>query len=658
MLLQELTLHDFRTYGGRQTINLAPTHRDKPIVLFGGLNGAGKTTLLDALQLALYGQRARCASRGEMAYKTYLRQAVHRRADPAEGAGVELTFSHASEGRERQYRVRRNWYATGSGVSERVEVEVDGQLDPILTDQWDERVDDFAPHRISHLFFFDGEKIAALAEEEGSAEVLRTAIYSLLGLELVDRLAGDLAILDQKMRREGNIQHDRRRAEQLEDERNHLTSELEKGALERASLHKLLDSAKKALDKIQALYQSEGGELSEQRSNLEAQLSVIQGNRMELRDRLLELTTGCLPLAIVHALLNQVESQAQGEEQLRQHALLADLLGERDRALLARLTEESLPKKTLEQLSKYMAEDRLSRTFVPREPAFLALDAAEVKQLDRIVRSEMPAQAEQARIICAEIEKLSEQALVVDRRLKSIPEEGDLADLRDRRSEALLLVESLKTQLAIQEERQRVLQAQHDSATEKYRRELEKELVAAQANEGTYLKLERMKVASETLGVFRNLVLKRNLGRVEGAILESFQNLIRKPNLVSRIAINANDFALDLIGENDQPLRREQLSAGEAQLLAVSILWGLARTAGLPLPVVIDTPLGRLDSHHRGNLVERYFPQASHQVLLLSTDEEIGENRLQELAPYIGRSYLLEYIAAEDRTLVREGYFN
>ena len=64
---------------------------------------------------------------------------------------------------------------------------------------------------------------------------------------------------------------------------------------------------------------------------------------------------------------------------------------------------------------------------------------------------------------------------------------------------------------------------------------------------------------------------------------------------------------------------------------AISMLWALARTSGRPLPMIIDTPLGRLDSEHRANLVQRYFPAASHQVILLSTDTEVDGRLLAEL---------------------------
>ena len=104
-------------------------------------------------------------------------------------------------------------------------------------------------------------------------------------------------------------------------------------------------------------------------------------------------------------------------------------------------------------------------------------------------------------------------------------------------------------------------------------------------------------------------------------------------------------------------VRPDRLSAGERQLLAVSLLWGLAKASRRALPAVIDTPLGRLDSTHRRHLVKRYFPFASHQVLLLSTDEEIRGEYLDESRPSVGRSYLLQYDETAHSTEIVEGYF-
>ncbi len=161
-----------------------------------------------------------------------------------------------------------------------------------------------------------------------------------------------------------------------------------------------------------------------------------------------------------------------------------------------------------------------------------------------------------------------------------------------------------------------------------------------------------------TLDQFRAAVIARHVSRIEQYVFESFQQLARKATLLSGLSIDPTTFHLSLRGGDGQVLTAERLSAGERQLLAIAILWGLARASGRPLPMVIDTPLGRLDSEHRSRLVSSYFPYASHQVMLLSTDRELNGTDYQALLPYVGRCYHLRFSEAESRTIVETGYFN
>jgi DNA sulfur modification protein DndD len=64
-----------------------------------------------------------------------------------------------------------------------------------------------------------------------------------------------------------------------------------------------------------------------------------------------------------------------------------------------------------------------------------------------------------------------------------------------------------------------------------------------------------------------------------------------------------------------------------------------------------------MDSVHRTHLVERYFPTASHQVILLSTDKEIASDELERLRPAVGRSFTLVYDDATEGSRVEDGYF-
>jgi DNA sulfur modification protein DndD len=123
------------------------------------------------------------------------------------------------------------------------------------------------------------------------------------------------------------------------------------------------------------------------------------------------------------------------------------------------------------------------------------------------------------------------------------------------------------------------------------------------------------------------------------------------------VRIDTETFAATLIDAHGREIPKNALSAGEKQIYAIAMLWGLARTSGRPLPMIIDTPLARLDSDHRSNLMERYFPNASHQVILLSTDTEVDEALATSLSPSISHAYRLDYDNKEGRTLVSPGYF-
>jgi DNA sulfur modification protein DndD len=104
-------------------------------------------------------------------------------------------------------------------------------------------------------------------------------------------------------------------------------------------------------------------------------------------------------------------------------------------------------------------------------------------------------------------------------------------------------------------------------------------------------------------------------------------------------------------------LPQSELSAGERQIFATSLLWALADISGRPLPFMVDTPLGRLDQPHREKMVQNFFPEASHQVMVFSTDTEIDDGHYETLRDEVARSYHLDYDQTEGYTEVLTGYF-
>jgi DNA sulfur modification protein DndD len=135
-----------------------------------------------------------------------------------------------------------------------------------------------------------------------------------------------------------------------------------------------------------------------------------------------------------------------------------------------------------------------------------------------------------------------------------------------------------------------------------------------------------------------------------------FNRLSRKGDLLGRVRIDLRSFTVDLERWDGAVLPKGRLSAGERQLLAIALLWGLATVAGRRLPVVIDTPLARLDGLHRQRLLQDYLPAVSHQVVVLSTDTEIDAAAAAALGPVVARHYRLEHHRERCATTVVEGY--
>ena len=162
---------------------------------------------------------------------------------------------------------------------------------------------------------------------------------------------------------------------------------------------------------------------------------------------------------------------------------------------------------------------------------------------------------------------------------------------------------------------------------------------------------------AQALAVYEARLLEHKLGQLEEEFVRRFNLLVRKGDLISGVRIDRVTFAATLIDRAGREVPKAALSAGEKQIYAIAMLWALARTSGRPLPMIIDTPLARLDSEHRDNLIRRYFPNASHQVILLSTDTEVDDRLMSALGRNVSHAYRLDYDPELGRTVATEGYF-
>ncbi len=100
-----------------------------------------------------------------------------------------------------------------------------------------------------------------------------------------------------------------------------------------------------------------------------------------------------------------------------------------------------------------------------------------------------------------------------------------------------------------------------------------------------------------------------------------------------------------------------RLSKGERQIFILSLYWAIIELSGQDIPFIIDTPYARIDANHRKEISEKFFPNISKQVVILSTDEEINEEYYEIIKPYIAKEYLLINDESQNRTTVEQHYF-
>jgi DNA sulfur modification protein DndD len=656
VIIDEITLNNFGVYAGSHSVWLSPPSPDKPVILIGGLNGGGKSTFLDAIQLALYGKRARCSNRGNLAYDEYLRRSINRGTAPEEGASIELQFRIRSEGAEHTYCIRRKWSLNSAELNERVEVIRDGEPNRVLTEVWPELVEEFIPVGISHLFLFDGEKIEGFAELENSTQLLSKAIHSLLGLDLVDKLTSDLVVLQARKRSALNGDIERRQSDEAEAEIGRLEQLREELVEQRAAKQNILDRHEKHLREIEARFQDEGGQLFENRKKLTDEREAVKAQLQKIEADLRDSAAGLAPLLLVKDLLLDINQQARVEESAIQARVVNQILIERD----ARLLKEarSAPKSVVSALKKFIAEDRKQRAETANTSCYLNLTDEARNSLRGVIETEVLVDlSREVKMLLEANDEL--QALIgeLDRKIAGVPDEAALAPLMSERQNAQEAVNETRVNLAALDlEIARVIR-DRDKKKSEWIAQVEKTLERRLETDDLNRMLTHTQRVQQTLGKFRVAVLQRHVNRVSQLILDSFRQLLHKQFLVSDLRINAENFSIELIGDGGKAVSPDRLSAGERQLLAVSMLWGLARASGRPLPTVIDTPLGRLDASHRINLVEKYFPYASHQVILLSTDEEIDQKYYDKLKPWIGHTYRLAFDDAASATHIEKGYF-
>ena len=673
MIFESIELENLFSYCGTCHFDLSGRRPDRNIVLIAGRNGFGKTSFLNGLKLLFSG------------VTESLREAVQRQRKPTVkqyvmGAGDDwwgiFNRRASRDGASRCYvRVKwreerglvtaeRSWMLVGNDYEEILSIQADFLEAALSGNSAQEFISLRLPPDFVPFFIFDGEQIQELAEANRAYQIKQ--IERLLDIGRIELLSNTLR--DASKTWVDAAMDQRRHAELLELEGQKHTREAHLGAIAQ-----------------------ELAERRERLNELEAESRKVQrrlGSRRAFVNQANEAT------------LKSEQERLEQEQSAKSAALVAEL--PRIAPLLLAPTLAAKAARLLERQSDKGGQSAAFLTYLsaslpqqlfagPPPPPIRSLSPDQEgyyrNRLSKLLEAHLP-QASTTGNTILDIPS-------ADKARRLLQRYGDNDELRKRFADDLERLFQIKTEIRRkkeellnvsalgEKEKEAYLQDQAawdstqaeiatlkdacgagDKDVKRLKDELGKLQLAVDGKRDEVSLSQKARVRTDIARRLRDFfeAYKQKLKQtrreeLQESINRHFRSLMSSHDLIARITVD-EDFGLHYQDAEGRLIGMGNLSAGMKQLAATALLWALKDCSGKPLPIVIDTPLARIDRGNQENLLRNYYPVASQQVIVLPTDSELDVEKYRLLKSHIYREYKLSNDDGDNTRIVAQPMYS
>ena len=397
------------------------------------------------------------------------------------------------------------------------------------------------------------------------------------------------------------------------------------------------------------LYAVKGGNAVEKKQSIMQNRASLKAQLISEEERLYSISAEVLPLLMVSDLVSDIKLQATDEHNdsiLRQAVSQLEVL----------LTdfEESYSGDT--KASKDFYEYVRSQTADDCVESVYELSDQALFQVNELVETKITEARDLTEEILVSKRKLEKQISEQDSYLTLDINEKELQSIFSKIKKVEKKIVEDKVVLSKLDQKRASAEARVMSTTAEFNKYVEAYLATAEMIDSTERTLKYSNMALQILDRYQVELQKRKADLLSNTITECYKKLANKKNLINRIEMDPESLNVKYVSGDGLEVGRDSLSAGEQQLMVISILWALAICSKKKLPVIIDTPLSRLDSLHRAALIKTYFPNAGEQTIILSTDSEIDSKYYQLMKDDIGDEFTLNYDERTKSTSIERGY--
>lgn len=640
-------------YKGEQKV-VFPQHETQNVMLLFGDNMRGKTSFLNAIRWGFYGY----------AVGRHLREIPRVNLVNMDAAAmgdwslsIVLKFSNEENDYELRRQINKKSHVSSPKIDadfeEQIGLRMNGEIVP--GDVVVNEINHFIPEEISRFFLFDGELLQEyenlLIEDSEQGEKIKEHIEQALGVPALVHGRDELATLlkearsiqakDAKKNKELSSYAEQQR--QLEIKLTSYEKDLKDQVAQKNDVQNQIDIIDDELKNTEAVQRKKI-----QLEGLKGERDVTEKNLVELADQKRELLKTAwkdvLHTSVAPILSKLRDERANLQQAMKSSAVLED---------------------KIKNLSKIL-DDPTCTTCHQNIPAL---------QLDPI-REEYETSKAQAELTVVNLDDLTAFTDKIDKlgQIRSADEGQRIKDTISKETKQQVQLIKIETQLEELYEEIRVYDTDHimrqrekrDRLTglksrlsqeiDQIKQKIEKN-VSEQDHIATLIsknKGAQGQQSSIRVNLYQELeqVFAKGIDRLRDSLRETVQQHasnafaeLTTEKTYSGLEINHN-YGLSIIDHENRVLKER--SAGAEQVVALSLIDGLNRTARKSGPIVMDTPLGRLDPKHRSNVLG-YLPKMADQVVLLVHEGEIDPKQdMSNFADRIGARYQIVRVSATE----------
>mgnify|MGYP004570926811 FL=1 len=709
MKINKVKLYNFSSYEGDNEFDFEVTDKKKNIILIGGKNGAGKTSLFTAIKVALYGPLAYGYVGANPYYTSKIKDLINSKAFQQETveAEVQITLELKIEREIKSYIITRKWNYTAQKLTEEYSVEKDGiKLDEQELSYFENYLQSIIPPDLFEFFLFDGEEVGNIFSTSAYNTYVKNAVFTLCGMDVFEIIRkythGYVSKNDSNEDNNAFEEYEcaKKEIESMESEKEHLEMDV-------SELTKDLEDVEVQVTELETSFKNAGGISRKEKKQLEDEYSQAEKNKTETLTNIKMFVEGLMPFYILKDFADPIMTQLDLEEKGEIFYYIQSKL---KRSTIEELLKDDVSDEKIDRLMEHLLDTFKPKGLRDDMEMMFDLSKEDIGRVNGIVSALDDFDAKTMIDTIKRRKKAADRTTEINRILKNSMSEEDVNAFAQKENEILKKKDDLTRQL---------FEAQH--RLEDIGRELQiKEQIRDKSMQTLKSNAQNKHVYELSAGIstmMEQFLEEKTLSirnQLEKVIVKKLRTIYRKNNLITHIEIGKNfDFNLyqdetysskelltlyrnlgnleftNLIGakgekklikllklssinelkniseadiDNEQihlykKIEIGRLSKGERQIFILALYWAIIEISGQNIPFVIDTPYARIDANHRREISEKFFPNISEQVIILSTDEEINEEYYKIVKPYVSKEYLLINDENENRTSIENHYF-